>query len=389
MVFKSADYLRTITEGLCWIVQTCELQGLVKLFDNHVQAQRFFCRLLNSAYQLQLQQMDQIQDNYPAIDLGDPVNRVAYQITTEKRGDKVQTTLTKFVEHELQKQYDVLKILVLGDRQATYKSVVVPDQVKFDCDEDIIGVSELLKHLAKLDTPRLAALAEIFQEELESVGGTSQPRTPDLMPLARSILLAACAPEGSEKGKIIWTLVGNGWHVRCGSTPHHIPHQDRQAQAQWEAALQQLEERKLIDCTARRSSLGGNLLGWYTVRYEGYIAAAGESSRSQAITFNVSSIGQQGGITAGIVNLSPPARQITDVIKGQLLQHLRDKTLPVSIISVMGDAEAQAFATQIREFLVSEGYSIGGFSQAVFPTPPLPQHLDPETRTIVIGSRQG
>src|SRR5262249_21755746 len=101
MVFKSGDSLRTITEALGWIMQTCRLQGMIKLFDNHVQAQRFFCRFLNSAYSLQLQQMDHIQTNYPAIDLGDAKNKVAYQITTDKGSDKIQHTLDKFVTHGL------------------------------------------------------------------------------------------------------------------------------------------------------------------------------------------------------------------------------------------------------------------------------------------------
>jgi hypothetical protein len=166
-VFSSADHLRTITHGLGLVVHTCELQGHLRLFDDHVLAQRFFCRILNSAYQLQLQQMDQIQDNYPAIDLGDPVNRVAYQITAEKSGEKVQHTLDKFIEHGLEKQYDTLRILVIGKRQTTYKTVTVPLQLGFDCDRDIIGIAELTKQISALDTSRLGELSGIIVEELK------------------------------------------------------------------------------------------------------------------------------------------------------------------------------------------------------------------------------
>ena len=168
MVFKCSESLQTITSGLGWVVSTCELQGLLKLFNDHVQAQHFFCRLLNAICQLQLQQMDQIQANYPAIDLGDAGNRIAYQITTEKGGDKVQHTLNKFVEHELDKTYDTLKMLVIGDRQESYKKVKVPPGLQFDCDCDILSVPELVKHLDTLPSPRLEAVEAIMREDLSA-----------------------------------------------------------------------------------------------------------------------------------------------------------------------------------------------------------------------------
>lgn len=166
MVFKRGDALRTITHSLGCIVSTCELQGVLKLFDDHVLAQYFFCRVLNSIFSLQLKEMDRIQTNYPAIDLGDQANRIAFQITADRKSDKIQHTLDRFVGHGLHDQYDILRILVLGNRQGTYKSVTVPQALQFDCDRDILGVQELLKHIDTLPTPRLVALAGIFVEEL-------------------------------------------------------------------------------------------------------------------------------------------------------------------------------------------------------------------------------
>jgi hypothetical protein len=173
MVFKRGDHLRSITEGLAWIESSCKLQGVLKLFDNHVLAQHFFCRLLNSVYCLQLKPMDQIQANYPAIDLGDSTSRVAYQITTERVAAKVQHTLDKFIEHSLDKRYDDLRILVIGERQATYKSVVVPAPLQFDCDRNITGIRELSKYIETLDTERLDELQAIFTEELKHAGAST------------------------------------------------------------------------------------------------------------------------------------------------------------------------------------------------------------------------
>ena len=52
MVFKRTDALEVIADGLGWIKMSCELRGLLKLFDNNVVAQRFFCQLLNAAFDL-------------------------------------------------------------------------------------------------------------------------------------------------------------------------------------------------------------------------------------------------------------------------------------------------------------------------------------------------
>src|SRR5258707_10182538 len=123
MVFKRADSLAVIADALALIKLSCEQRGWLKLFDNHVVAQHFFCRFLNAAFDLCLVEMDLIQANFPAIDLGDATNRIAYQVTTEPRGEKVQHTLDKFVEHGLERQYDNLRILVIGERQKKYKTV--------------------------------------------------------------------------------------------------------------------------------------------------------------------------------------------------------------------------------------------------------------------------
>lgn len=175
MTFKRGDHLRAITDGLAHVEKACELQGILKLFDNHVLAQNFFCRVLNVLYGLKLIEMDKIQANYPAIDLGDLENRVAYQITTERRGEKIQHTLDKFVEHSLDTVYDQLRILVIGERQSAYKSVAVPTQLQFNPEVDILGTRELLLDVNKLATPRLESLAVILKEELSTPNSGANP----------------------------------------------------------------------------------------------------------------------------------------------------------------------------------------------------------------------
>ena len=76
---------------------------------------------------------------------------------------------------------------------------------------------------------------------------------------------------------------------------------------------------------------------------------------------NVSSYGQQGGITAGIVNVGKPQRQV-----GQQMTDLIDKAIAdnpdkeISIITEMNDTETYRVGEQILKYLSSKGHVVKG-----------------------------
>ena len=149
MPLKREDPIKTITEGISWLATQCKLRSALHLFDANTIAHEFYCHLLDEIFDLELEVMDRIQANFPAIDLGDAVRKRVFQITADKSGDKVQATLNAYAKHNLQKKYGHLQIIVIGDRQSTYKSVVVPVGVTFSTETDVIGLDELLKIIDK------------------------------------------------------------------------------------------------------------------------------------------------------------------------------------------------------------------------------------------------
>jgi hypothetical protein len=237
MVFKRADCLGAIADGLAWIRVSCEQRGWLKLFDNHVVAQHFFCRFLNAAFNLRLVELDLIQANFPAIDLGDTTNRIAYQVTTERGGDKVQHTLDKFVEHELEKQYDSLRVLIVGSRQSTYKSVTVPASLQFDCDQDILGIEELVKYIGSLDSDRLGQLETILAEELK------QPAPPRVRqrvmePTSEEVEILLKTADSPE-GVIYYVKYDGGFQLMTG-TQQLITDDSPRIVARWQSAFDRL-----------------------------------------------------------------------------------------------------------------------------------------------------
>ena len=102
---------------------------------------------------------------------------------------------------------------------------------------------------------------------------------------------------------------------------------------------------------------------------------------------SVTSVGQSGGITAGVVNVGAQPRKLNAKVQQRLVEVLPDKEGDVTITAVMGDGEAFQFATEIKEFLAGQGYSVKGVNQAVYSNPVAGQSVDPEKRTITIGTK--
>lgn len=171
MVLKRQDALNAITEGISWLTSQCKLRGAIHLFDAHTIAHEFYCRLLNEMYDLNLVVTDRIHQNFPAIDLGDVVKKRSFQITAEKKGEKIQATIDAYNKHNLADRYGKLQVIVIGDRQATYDNLKVPTTMSFVWADDIIDTGELIKHIESLNTEKLERITAIIQEEIKSVPG--------------------------------------------------------------------------------------------------------------------------------------------------------------------------------------------------------------------------
>jgi hypothetical protein len=166
MVLRRQESLYNITTGLAWLATLCRLRGLLHLFDANVIAHEFFCRLLSEIFDLNLTVLDRLAANFPAIDLGDETNRRSFQITSERGGDKVQKTLNTYAANNLFEKYGQLNIVVIGEKQVTYKKLVLPTAFTFDPTTDILDVADLIKTIESLPTDKLERLAEIVRSEI-------------------------------------------------------------------------------------------------------------------------------------------------------------------------------------------------------------------------------
>lgn len=105
--------------------------------------------------------------NYPSIDLGDEVARVAFQITSTPDIGKVKDTLQKFVKRELYKKYDRLIIYVLTERQKSYSETacksIIQDRFDFNPDKDILDFRNILKDIEDFQIDQTRRIQNILE----------------------------------------------------------------------------------------------------------------------------------------------------------------------------------------------------------------------------------
>jgi hypothetical protein len=110
------------------------------------------------------------------------------------------------------------------------------------------------------------------------------------------------------------------------------------------------------------------LKGWKMDHEEWVRANLNKRQGQPHQTFNVSSYGQQGGITAGIVNIAPRRRGLNEENRAQLLGLLPDRTREVKIEALLNDSESVHFAGEVHNFLVAQGYKV--IFHQIIPTNP-------------------
>jgi hypothetical protein len=117
-----------------------------------------------------LKNLDYVEDtsNYPSIDLGDEVEKIAFQITSTTTVKKIQDTLQKFVKYNLHQKYNRLIIYILTNKQGTYsdtkiKQIIENTGCSFDVDNDIWDHKTLLKEIGDFQVEKIDAIKNILE----------------------------------------------------------------------------------------------------------------------------------------------------------------------------------------------------------------------------------
>lgn len=164
-MFKREDYIKKVAYFLAVLEVNIRNTGFLRLLDLNIVAETFFADFLNILHGLKLENLNNIdRSNMPGIDLGDTDNKIAYQVTSTKTGEKIQKTIDKFIKEELHKKFDSLNILILGTKQQTYNTVQTHG-LAFSVKDNILDIKDLINALEVLTGDKLKSLCGLIERE--------------------------------------------------------------------------------------------------------------------------------------------------------------------------------------------------------------------------------
>lgn len=141
---KRIEYINKINTYAARFVLEVEGFNASNLYDINIHAEGFLIPVLNEVFGLRLENLNSTQKkNFPAVDLADFKNKVAFQVTATADPDKIKTTLEKFKDHKLNEVFDVLYIYIITHKKEKYNDEklrqYLPNDFVFQAAENVIA----------------------------------------------------------------------------------------------------------------------------------------------------------------------------------------------------------------------------------------------------------
>ncbi len=155
--------LKKIIDEFSILENKIDKHNNLNLTDINLFSEDFFSKILNIIFRYNLKPFK--KNNYPAIDLGDKENSIAFQITSTNAKGKIQKTLNGFKDQNLNLEFFKLKILILSRKQKIYKNLKIDETINFNPSTDIMDINDLLKDVKELPIQKMQKILELFTGE--------------------------------------------------------------------------------------------------------------------------------------------------------------------------------------------------------------------------------
>ncbi|MGI0105871.1 SMEK domain-containing protein [Salinimicrobium sp. WS361] len=152
--------LKKIIDEFSILENKIDKHNNLNLTDINLFSEDFFSKILNIIFRYNLKPFK--KNNYPAIDLGDKENSIAFQITSTNAKGKIQKTLNGFKDQNLNLEFFKLKILILSRKQKIYKNLKIDETINFNPSTDIMDINDLLKDVKELPIQKMQKILELF-----------------------------------------------------------------------------------------------------------------------------------------------------------------------------------------------------------------------------------
>lgn len=166
-MFTKKNDLDKITSSLSILKYKVEHENSLRLFDLNTYSEDFFCGLLNIIYDYSLSNINIIEKNASAIDLGDELNSIAIQVTSDNDSSKIHYTIEKFIENSLYNKYKTLKVLIIRDKKSYTTTFDTQSLFTFNKESDIIDTIGLIDIIKSLDIEKIRKISDYLQLNID------------------------------------------------------------------------------------------------------------------------------------------------------------------------------------------------------------------------------
>lgn len=167
-MMERQTYTDKIIELLSFLKVKVELSNPINLTDVNIYSENFYRDFLNLVYGYKLRNINIIEQNATAIDLGDEEKKIAFQITSTSDLSKTKKTVAAFINKKLYEKYDRLVILNITTK-ANHRDNHVGDQAAYQLNtkEDIWDISNLIKDINDLSLNRIKEICTFLKNEIK------------------------------------------------------------------------------------------------------------------------------------------------------------------------------------------------------------------------------
>jgi hypothetical protein len=162
------ELLSNITKMLSILKYYVEGKNINKLYDVNVISEDFFKELLNLIYQYDLENLNDTKANYPCIDLGDKIEKIAFQVTSENDRSKIQETIDKFIGLKLFNKFNELNVIIIGNKKNYQKEFETSGLFEFSIEDNVIDINDLLKVIKKVKTDKMEQISNFLKNEIRA-----------------------------------------------------------------------------------------------------------------------------------------------------------------------------------------------------------------------------
>lgn len=159
-----------IIDSLSALKISIKARSKLGLYDLNIFCEDFIKELLNIIEDIKLENLNEINSNNPGLDLGDSFNKIAYQVTSDKRSSKINNTLEKITEEQKEKFNDIY-VFILGEKQGSYDGVddFLCKEFNFEKDSNILDLNDIYKKIITLSIDRLKKIEKLVKKDIAKV----------------------------------------------------------------------------------------------------------------------------------------------------------------------------------------------------------------------------